>query len=75
MKMVMTMASIPTFSKMEGEDLYIFGALSDWQLKPEFKMVYNPAITSYVTKVNLKQGYYDYYYSAHSSPWARTRAP
>lgn len=43
-------------------DVYIFGGLSDWELKPEFKMVYNPQISSYVAKVQLKQGYYDYYY-------------
>ncbi|MDF1863189.1 MAG: DUF5103 domain-containing protein [Saprospiraceae bacterium] len=43
-------------------EVYIFGGLSDWQLKPEFKMVYNPQISSYVCKPELKQGYYDYYY-------------
>ncbi len=43
-------------------DVYIFGGLTDWQLKPEFKMVYNTAVTSYVGKATLKQGYYDYYY-------------
>lgn len=43
-------------------DVYIVGALSDWQLKPEFKMVYNNAVNAYVAKVQLKQGYYDYMY-------------
>lgn len=43
-------------------DVYIFGGLSDWQVKPEFKMVYNPAINSYVAKVLLKQGFYNYLY-------------
>ncbi|HHM21297.1 MAG TPA: DUF5103 domain-containing protein, partial [Bacteroidetes bacterium] len=52
--------------EMYGEDLYIFGGLSDWELKPEFKMVYNPAIYAYVGKVKLKQGYYDYIYAAVS---------
>ena len=51
-------------SEMYDQDVYIFGALSDWQLKPEFKMVYNPAISAYVGKVRLKQGYYNYLYAA-----------
>lgn len=45
------------------QEVYIFGKLTDWQLKPEFKMVYNPAISSYVGKVSLKQGYYNYLYA------------
>lgn len=52
--------------EMYGEDLYIFGGLSEWQFKPEFKMVYNPMINAYVGKVRLKQGYYDYLYAAVS---------
>lgn len=44
------------------KEVYIFGGLTDWQLKPEFKMVYNPQVSSYVCKPELKQGYYDYYY-------------
>lgn len=50
--------------EMYQQDLYIFGGLTDWQLKPEFKMVYNPAISSYVGRAELKQGYYDYLYAA-----------
>lgn len=61
---VQTLFTLYSPGEMEGHELYIFGGLSDWQLKPEFKMVYNPAVTSYVAKVNLKQGYYDYTYAA-----------
>ena len=43
-------------------DVYIFGGLTDWQIKPEFKMVYNHQVSSYVARPELKQGYYDYYY-------------
>ena len=46
----------------EDEDVYVYGALSDWQLRPEFKMVYNPIVNGYVAEVLLKQGYYDYEY-------------
>ena len=52
--------------EMYGEDIYIYGGLSDWEFKPAFKMVYNPAIFAYVAKVKLKQGYYDYIYAAVS---------
>ncbi len=50
--------------EMYDEEIYIFGALSDWEFKPEFKMVFNPIINAYVGKVRLKQGYYDYIYAA-----------
>lgn len=43
-------------------DMYIFGAISEWQLKPEFKMAFNPALPGYVGKLSLKQGYHNYAY-------------
>jgi len=43
-------------------DVYIIGAITEWQLKPEFKLVYNNSLNAYVSKVQLKQGYYDYMY-------------
>jgi hypothetical protein len=51
-------------SPMTDQEVYIFGALTDWELKPAFKMVFNPAISAYVAKVRLKQGYYNYIYAA-----------
>lgn len=44
------------------DEVYLFGAFSDWQLRPEFRMEYNNAINSYVGMVLLKQGYYEYEY-------------
>ncbi len=44
------------------QEVYVFGGLSDWELKPECKMVYNDINTSYVGKILLKQGYYNYMY-------------
>jgi len=44
------------------DEVYVFGALTDWQLKPEFKMAYNNTVNGYVAKAQLKQGYYDYAY-------------
>lgn len=43
-------------------NIYIFGALSDWQTKPEFMMHYNPKTQNYEGTVFLKQGLYDYQY-------------
>lgn len=44
-------------------EVYLFGALTDWQVKPQYKMVYNYDITSYVGMFVLKQGRYDYLYA------------
>ena len=49
-------------AQLENEDVYVYGALSDWQLRPEFKMVYNDLVNGYVAEALLKQGYYDYEY-------------
>jgi type 9 secretion system plug protein len=51
-------------SEMYDYDVYIFGGVSDWQLKPGCRMAYNPAINAYVGKMLLKQGYYNYLYAA-----------
>lgn len=44
------------------EEIYILGGVTDWQLKEEFKMIYNPAVNAYVGKAYLKQGVYDFMY-------------
>ena len=49
-------------------DVYLFGALSEWQLKPGLRMVWNDAISSYVGRTRLKQGYYSYYYVTDEGP-------
>lgn len=51
-------------SEMYDQEIYVFGGLTDWQLKPEFRMVYNPANHTYVTKAKLKQGFYNFMYAA-----------
>lgn len=47
---------------LEDEDVYVFGALSDWQLKKEFRMSYNNEAKAYLCTPFLKQGYYNYQY-------------
>jgi type 9 secretion system plug protein len=44
------------------EDVYVFGELTDWELKDEFRMQYDAEYSSYTTAAWLKQGYYDYIY-------------
>jgi hypothetical protein len=46
----------------EDDDVYVFGELSDWQLKPEFKMEYSHEAKAYVCEAWLKQGLYNYEY-------------
>ncbi len=55
---------LSSVGEMPDQDVYVFGGLTDWQIKPEFKMTFNPATNAYVAKLNLKQGYYEYLYAA-----------
>lgn len=47
----------------QGEEIYLFGAFSDWKLKPEFKLKFNSENNIYYINAFLKQGYYNYYYA------------
>lgn len=45
-----------------GGDIYIYGALTDWQIKPEAKMKFNQIELQYEATMYLKQGLYNYLY-------------
>jgi hypothetical protein len=47
--------------------IYVYGALSDWGLKPECRMEYSESRQSYEVALLLKQGYYNYKYVAVDS--------
>ncbi len=47
---------------LDDADVYVFGELSDWQFKPEFKMKYDEGAQAYWCDTWLKQGRYDYQY-------------
>ncbi len=47
------------------EPIYIFGQLSDWQLKPEFMMEYDSVGGRYQKSLLLKQGYYNFLYAQY----------
>ena len=43
--------------------VYVYGQLSDWELRPEFLLDYSPERGAYSKKVLLKQGYYNYIFA------------
>ncbi len=43
--------------------VYVLGALSDWQLKDEFRLAYDSLNQRYTGQALLKQGYYNYSYA------------
>lgn len=51
-------ASQPYFD----QELYLFGAFTNWKLLPEYRLRYNEAERSYTGKFPFKQGFYNYYY-------------
>jgi Ni/Co efflux regulator RcnB len=53
------------------KEVYVFGALTDWQIKSEFKMKYDESIKAYVAQPFLKQGYYNYQYVVVDSETGR----
>ncbi len=52
--------NLPYTSPQTNGTFYLFGELSDWAIRPEFKLHYNSATQSYQDSVLLKQGYYNY---------------
>ncbi len=44
----------------ENREVYVFGELTDWRFRDEFKMEYDEATHSYFCNPLLKQGYYNY---------------
>ena len=46
------------------EDVYVFGALTDWNTIESNQMTYNFETHAYELTLLLKQGYYNYMYAA-----------
>jgi hypothetical protein len=59
---VMTHFYLPYEKPLGTGEIYIYGELSDWRIKEEFKMYYNAESKTYYANVLLKQGYYNYNY-------------
>ena len=43
-------------------DVFVYGELTDWQLKDKFKMTYSSELNMYTCSVLLKQSYYNYHF-------------
>jgi len=54
---------LPYRAPLADGNLYVFGALSDWQFNPANLMKYNFDLKAYEAKIFLKQGYYNYVYA------------
>lgn len=51
---------LPWILPEQSGNMYVFGALSEWQCRPEYRMTYNYAKKGYEVTAYLKQGYYNY---------------
>ncbi len=47
----------------EDQDVYVYGALSNWQLDSRYKLTYSGRDGEYQAAIPLKQGYYDFTYA------------
>ncbi|MCZ2129556.1 MAG: DUF5103 domain-containing protein [Bacteroidia bacterium] len=52
--------------------LYIFGELTNWELKDDYKLVYDKSKNLYYCEATLKQGYYSYWYVTPSANASET---
>jgi len=59
---VLTHLILPYPTPLTSGDIYVFGELSDWRFKPQFKMIYNENLKAYTANIYLKQGFYNYNY-------------
>ena len=48
---------------LAGQDMYIMGAITDWNFDEKNKMIYDFDRKGYAISLLLKQGYYDYIYA------------
>jgi hypothetical protein len=51
------------YPKIEDADIYLLGAINDWQYNEKNKLEYNESSRKYEGKMYLKQGYYEYLFS------------
>lgn len=54
--------NLPFDGPVTGGQMYVYGALSDWSVSPEFRMTYDMETKRYKLPALLKQGYYNYQY-------------
>jgi hypothetical protein len=54
--------NLKTFEERLQEDVYIYGAISNWSYPESHRMIWNPEARQYEASLFLKQGYYNYEY-------------
>lgn len=54
--------SLKQYPPLKDGTVYIFGKLTDWKFKEEFKLNYDTLNNTYNQSILLKQGYYNYMY-------------
>lgn len=59
------------YPKIEEAEVYLLGALNDWQYDEKSRMTFNDDTRQYEGKLFLKQGYYEYLYAV--VPKGKTR--
>lgn len=59
---VLTHFSLRADFPIQGGDVYVFGELTDWQIKEDAKLKFNPSNNYWEASLYLKQGYYNYQY-------------
>lgn len=64
----------PNNTPFGDKDVFIFGALSDYDLRDQAKMTYNADKGVYETSLFLKQGYFDYMYVTIDKKDAKRKA-
>jgi len=48
--------------ELYNSDVYLYGEITGWKINPEYKLNFNHNANVYETRVQLKQGYYNYRY-------------
>lgn len=55
--------TLPYEAPLKDGNLFIFGSLSDWQFRDDFRLSYDYRLKAYTGRILLKQGIYNYSYA------------
>jgi hypothetical protein len=55
--------TLPRTEELYGGDVYVYGAISDFQCRKEFRCTWDALRKAYTLRVLVKQGYFDYAYA------------
>ncbi len=49
--------------ELAGTPIFIVGGMTDWKMLPEYQLTWDDRVGSYLSRLYLKQGYYNYAYA------------